>query len=335
MTTETGMPRSWRISSASVFTPNSTRALTVASFMGTPPFTPIVLRCYAICKTFIKEEHTMKHRSKRLLSILLSLVMVLGLMPGMSLTAYAAQTIDGTNLTWEISDTGTLTISGTGEIPDYGNTYAPWRGYQDSIKSIVINDGVTRIGISAFDKNMKHCNENLTQVTIPSSVTSVGESAFASCSGITNVSLGSSVIGKEMFQGCSGLTQITIPSNVTDIGMSAFSGCSNLATVTFTPAETGKTLKIGNYSFLMTNAKVAYGTGNTRLYDGDTEIQANTSLSNYQNKTLTWKAPVTEYPLWVGGTQVTSANADDVFGDGKVKYTPAKDSTPATLTLNG
>ncbi len=43
---------------------------------------------------------------------------------------------------------------------------------------------------------------------------------------------------------------------------------------------------------------------------------------------------VTNYELWVGGTQVTSANASDVFDDGKVSYTPASGTTPATLTLN-
>ncbi len=48
--------------------------------------------------------------------------------------------------------------------------------------------------------------------------------------------------------------------------------------------------------------------------------------------------PIENYPLWVGGVQVTSANAGDVFNDGKVSYTPAatgEDPTPATLTLNG
>ena len=39
--------------------------------------------------------------------------------------------------------------------------------------------------------------------------------------------------------------------------------------------------------------------------------------------------------LWVGGKRVTSANASNVFGDGKVNYTPANGDTPATLTLNG
>ena len=43
----------------------------------------------------------------------------------------------------------------------------------------------------------------------------------------------------------------------------------------------------------------------------------------------------TNYPVWVGGTRVTSGNMDDVLGDGKVSFTPADGGTPAILTLNG
>ena len=43
---------------------------------------------------------------------------------------------------------------------------------------------------------------------------------------------------------------------------------------------------------------------------------------------------VTNYDLWVGGTQVTSANKDDVFNDQKVSYTPATDTSAAILKLN-
>nr|WP_294493458.1 LemA family protein [uncultured Anaerosporobacter sp.] len=46
-------------------------------------------------------------------------------------------------------------------------------------------------------------------------------------------------------------------------------------------------------------------------------------------------APVTNYNVWVDGVQVTSANASDVLGDGKVSYTPAADGTPPILTLTG
>ena len=60
-------------------------------------------------------------------------------------------------------------------------------------------------------------------------------------------------------------------------------------------------------------------------------------LNNSGNLELTDAAAVTEYPLWVGGTRVTSANASDVFNDGKVSYTPAttgENATPAVLNHN-
>ena len=80
----------------------------------------------------------------------------------------------------------------------------------------------------------------LTSLTIPSSVTSIGESAFSGCSGLTSLVIPSSVtwISGEAFSGCSGLTSLVIPSSVTSIGRSAFSGCSSLTSLTIPSSVT-------------------------------------------------------------------------------------------------
>ena len=80
----------------------------------------------------------------------------------------------------------------------------------------------------------------LTSLTIPSSVTSIGNEAFHGCSGLTSLVIPSGVtsIGDEAFHGCSGLTSLTIPSSVTSIGDEAFYGCSGLISLTIPSSVT-------------------------------------------------------------------------------------------------
>ena len=82
----------------------------------------------------------------------------------------------------------------------------------------------------------------LTSLTIPSSVTSIGNEAFHGCCGLTSLVIPSGVtsIGDEAFYGCSGLINLTIPSSVTRIGWSAFEGCSGLTSIYVYPEKTPK-----------------------------------------------------------------------------------------------
>ena len=92
-----------------------------------------------------------------------------------------------------------------------------------------------KLGYAAFSD----CS-GLTSLTIPSSVTSIGEYAFYGCSGLTSLTIPSSVtsIGESAFYGCSGLTSFTIPSSVTSIGYCAFLGCSGLTSFTIPSSVT-------------------------------------------------------------------------------------------------
>lgn len=99
----------------------------------------------------------------------------------------------GDNLTWELSCNRVLTISGTGEMADYTWNTIPWKDY--SIDSLVIEEGVTRIGNNAFDG----CG--IKSVILPNSVLSIGDCAFLSCYNLADITVGEQLqkIGKNAF----------------------------------------------------------------------------------------------------------------------------------------
>lgn len=97
------------------------------------------------------------------------------------------------------------------------------------IKSITIPNTITKIGNTAFG----NCS-GLTSITIPNSVTEIGAYAFLNCNSLTSITIPNSVtkIGWDVFAGCSGLTSITIPNSVTEIGGEAFGWCRSLTSIT-------------------------------------------------------------------------------------------------------
>ena len=121
--------------------------------------------------------------------------------------------------------------------------------------SYTIPDSVTSIGDWAFAQ----CT-SLTSVTIGNSVTSIGEAAFWLCTSLTSVTIGNSVtsIGSSAFWCCTGLTSITIPDSVTSIGDYAFIYCTGLTRVTIPDSVTS----IGDNAFIScTSLTDVYYTG--------------------------------------------------------------------------
>ena len=150
-------------------------------------------------------------------------ILLIALLMGLSANAGKSGTC-GPHLKWHLTDDGVLTISRKGIMKDY-TSWSPW--IYDSVKRVIIADGVTTIGDNAFNG----CS-SLTSVTIPNSVTTIGWRAFNGCSSLTSVTIPVTIIGWSAFSGCSSLTSVTIPNSVTIIGGSAFSGCSSLTSVT-------------------------------------------------------------------------------------------------------
>ncbi|MBQ7122620.1 MAG: leucine-rich repeat domain-containing protein [Clostridia bacterium] len=153
----------------------------------------------------------------------------------------------GQNLTWEFdSYTGTLTISGTGEMDKWGaeyQTFSPWNDVRDQIKKVVISEGVTSIGDWAFANYVEDPNndlfdgdvaDSLKEVVLPTTLTKIGSGAFYCCNSISQINLphGLEYIGDNSFYFCTGLSPVTIPETVTYIGSSAFYFTSNIDEIT-------------------------------------------------------------------------------------------------------
>ncbi len=198
----------------------------------------------------------MKKKLKNALSMLLCLIMVFGAVAvggegielpsisdifGTKATAATSGTC-GDNLTWSFDEsTGTLEISGTGDMADIGE----WKG--DNIIDIVtattitIENGVTSICADAF--SYWH---NLVNITIPESVISIGITAFQNCSKLTSITVNQankSYMSKEgvlftkdgseliVYPRSKAETSYKVPDGVTHIYYDAFSECKNITSI--------------------------------------------------------------------------------------------------------
>ena len=162
---------------------------------------------------------------KKTLSLILALLMVFSLLPA---SAFAANTVQsgtcGENLTWTLDDEGVLTITGTNLMSN-----APWSTYKDSIKSVVIGEGV----MSVCDNAFYECT-NLEEVSLPKGLDTIGSSAFRGCSSLEKINIPASVtyISDRAFCDCSKIKEITLPNKIIYLSDLTFYGCSSLTSIT-------------------------------------------------------------------------------------------------------
>ena len=104
---------------------------------------------------------------------------------------------------------GTFTLSGKGAMPDYSNSFAPWYEQRSSIKKVVSEEGVTNVSGLAF----YNCG-NLTEVSLPSTIESIGAGAFHTCGRLGSITIPkrTSYIGWYPFAFCTSLKSINVES---------------------------------------------------------------------------------------------------------------------------
>ena len=155
----------------------------------------------------------MKTRINKLLSVLLSCVMLLALFPALS--AFAEETPEITDsgtitdqstgdvLNWTFDSTGTLTVNGTGTVPKN----AAWESHKTEVKKLVLGEGITELASKAF-----YGYAAMEEAVLPESLQKLNDGAFSTCSALQTLSLGANLtlFSNNAVNYCSSLTQINV-----------------------------------------------------------------------------------------------------------------------------
>lgn len=188
----------------------------------------------------------------------------------------------GSQVEWALDSDGVLTISGTGNMkscaeyklydPDMTYT-APWYDLRDSIKSVVVEEGVTGIGRYAFAR----C-QNIVSVSLPEGLTSMGDHAFSVCTSLEEIVIpeGITVLKDGTFDSCGALRSVTLPESLTEIAGQAFWWCSSLRSVSI-PASVSK---IGTWAFRNCGSLVQVGISGDSIQVGDEAFSECPRLAN-------------------------------------------------------
>ncbi|MBR4892957.1 MAG: leucine-rich repeat protein [Clostridia bacterium] len=241
---------------------------------------------------------------KTILSLILIFSIMASLISFIPITVNAASSgTCGDNLTWTLDDSGTLTISGIGDMENYTSVSStPWYSNRSKIKTVVIDVGVTSIGDRAF------YSFSITKVTIRNSVKRIGTSAFAYCYYLTDIELPNTIesIDEYAFYYCWDLTAVAIPDTVTHIGNYAFSYCESLTNIVIPNGVTN--IEGGTLSYCENIDSITIGSGveniaDTAFYSCDKlrKITVNDNNQNYssldgvlfdKNKTILINYPI-------------------------------------------
>ena len=133
-------------------------------------------------------------------------------------------------MSWTLdTETGVMTITGSGAMSSFESQLdRPWYDHRTSIKSVVIEEGITLIGTQAF-----YGCQNLKSVSFPSTLTYIATEAFSSTA-LTDVDLSDTAvrtIESGAFSGCASLVSVSLPESLTTIEGEAFSGCNALTAI--------------------------------------------------------------------------------------------------------
>ena len=167
------------------------------------------------------------------LGIAAMLVLLLALLTGTALAAdeeIAGANFNDGKMHWSISADHVLTISGSGEMPNYSRSaQAPWYSYRSQIENIIVEDSITALGNYSFYE----CS-NAVSIDIPDGITAIPRGCFWFCSSLKSIDLPDSIqtFGEDAFYCCSQLKSITIPEGVTELNLSdVFYCCDSLKSI--------------------------------------------------------------------------------------------------------
>lgn len=190
--------------------------------------------------------------------------------PVLQAVVVASGTIEDTSATWSLDEAGVFTISGTGKMTGTYSyvSYGSALDYQSrqKIKEIVIEEGITEVGRSAFAgfkavekvslaSTVESIQGNafmgcgsLTAINLPDSLESIGKGSFDSCESLATITLPNSLktIEADAFRNCSALTSIVIPDSVDTLGANVFGGCTSLVSATIGSGVTKMENLFGN-----------------------------------------------------------------------------------------